>query len=446
MENNNINNAAETMSAAPAEAEKEALQENAQENVEAFDVSDDTVAVGKKKLSDRDVIAHTAAMWKYNPVPESPEPYPESISGFAASAGFSVTAASVRGKKHKHDGSNRDDSFAFEIIDGMAVAAVSDGAGSKAFSRIGAKAACEAVIKYSKIRLGAIKRDFPNFRRDLGGDIGSADFGKVCSQIAEMLRGSCAEAFAAVEAASEKRLKNPEFEAALDRKPELKDFSCTLLAAVFIPVETKNGREYLTASIQVGDGMIAAVDENAEVKNALIVLGDADSGSFAGETEFITSEQFRNPESLMSRTKVRRGKLTSFLMMTDGVADDYYPNNPQLLRLALDLKLNGIMPVTEAEGTAESTDTAVPEPVSYPWVNDGDVLYALQYAKNVLSETGLTLEDLWKNKALQKKASLSGFGIVHEKDCAEMLTVWLDNYVERGSFDDRTLLMINTEN
>ena len=444
MENNNINNAAETMSAAPAEAEKEALQENAQENTEASDVSDDTVAVGKKKLSDRDVTAHTAAMWKYNPVPESPEPYPESRSGFAASAGFSVTAASVRGKKHKHDGSNRDDSFAFEIIDGMAVAAVSDGAGSKAFSRIGAKAACEAVIKYSKIRLGAIKRDFPNFRRDLGGDIGSTDFGKVCSQIAEMLRGSCAEAFAAVEASSEKRLKNPEFESALDRKPELKDFSCTLLAAVFIPVETANGKEYLTASIQVGDGMIAAVDENAD--SALIILGDADSGSFAGETEFITSEQFRNPESLMSRTKVRRGKLTSFLMMTDGVADDYYPNNPQLLRLALDLKLNGIMPVTEAEGTAGSADTAVPEPVSYPWVNDRDVLYALQYAKNVLSETGLTLEDLWKNKALQKRASLSGFGIVHEKDRAEMLTVWLDNYVERGSFDDRTLLMINTEN
>lgn len=444
MENNNINNNAETISAAADETKKEALQETVQESAEASDASVNNAASGKEKLSDRDVTAHTAAMWKYKPVPESPEPYPESISGFAASAGFSVTAASVRGKKHKHDGSNRDDSFAFEIIDGMAVAAVSDGAGSKAFSRIGAKAACEAVIKYSKIRLGAIKRDFPDFRKDLGGDIGSADFGKVCSQIAEMLRGSCAEAFAAVEAASEKRSEAPEFEAALDRKPELKDFSCTLLAAVFIPVETANGKEYLTASIQVGDGMIAAVDENAD--SALIILGDADSGSFAGETEFITSEQFRNPESLMSRTKVRRGKLTSFLMMTDGVADDYYPNSPQLLRLALDLKLNGIMPVTEAEGTAESADTAVPEPVSYPWVNDGDVLYALQYAKNVLSETGLTLEDFWKNKALQKKASLSGFGIVHEKDRAEMLTVWLDNYVERGSFDDRTLLMINTEN
>lgn len=435
MENNNINNAAEAMSAVPAETEKEAVQ-----------TSSDAAAVhGREKLSDRDVTAHTAAMWKYNPVPESPEPYPESINGFAVSEGFSVTAASVRGKKHKHDGSNRDDSFAFEIIDGMAIAAVSDGAGSKAFSRIGAKAACEAVIKYSKIRLEAIKRDFPDFRRDLGGDIGSAEFGKVCSKIAGMLRDSCAEAFAAVESASEKRSENPEFEAAVNRKPELKDFSCTLLAAVFVPVETKSGREYLTASVQVGDGMIAAVDENAEVKNALIILGDADSGSFAGETEFITSEQFRNPESLMSRTKVRRGRLTSFLMMTDGVADDYYPNNPQLLRLALDLKLNGIMPAAGTEDTVENTDTAVPEPVSYPWVNDGDVLYALQYAKNVLSETSLTLEDLWKNKALQKKASLQEFGIVHEKNRAEMLTIWLDNYVERGSFDDRTLLMINIE-
>lgn len=448
MENNNINNAANTaeeMSAVPDEAAKEAVQETAPETETAFDASDGNGAPDRKKLSDRDVTAHTAAMWKYKPVPESPEPYPESVSGSASDGGFSVTAASVRGKKHKHDGSNRDDSFAFEIVDDMAIAAVSDGAGSKAFSRIGAKAACEAVIKYSKIRLEAIKRDFPDFRRNLGGDIGSADFGNMCSQIAEMLRGSCAEAFAAVEAAAEKREKNSEFEAAVGRKPELKDFSCTLLAAAFIPVETKNGREYLTASIQVGDGMIAAIDESAEAQNALIILGDADSGSFAGETEFITSEQFRNPESLMSRTKVRRGRLTSFLMMTDGVADDYYPNNPQLLRLALDLKLNGIMPAGK-KVDAGSADTAVPEPVSYPWVNDGDVLYALQYTKNVLSETGLTLGDFWKNKALQKKASLSEFGIVHEKDRAEMLTIWLDNYVERGSFDDRTLLMINTEN
>ncbi|MBQ8786813.1 MAG: protein phosphatase 2C domain-containing protein [Oscillospiraceae bacterium] len=391
------------------------------------------------KLSDNDVTAHTAAMWKYNPVPESPEPYPEASCSSADENGFEVLAAAVRGKKHKHDGTNCDDNYAFEILDDTVVAAVSDGAGSKLFSRIGAKAACEAVVKYFKARLSAIKRDNPNYLEILSLPLDNADFGALCSQIAAMLRDSYAEAFAAVEAAYEKRKDYPEFEEAAGRKPELKDFSCTLLASVVIPVETANGREYLTASIQLGDGMIAAVDEKAE--NPLILLGTADGGSFAGETEFLTSEAFRSTESLMSRTKIRRGKLSFLMLMTDGVADDYYPNNPQLLRLALDLKLNNILDIAEPELI---TDVTVPQPVEYPWVNDGDVKYSLQYAKNVLAEADMTLEQLWADKHAQKKASLASFDIVYDKDKAEMLKIWLDNYVERGSFDDRTLLIINT--
>ena len=241
MDNNTNKIPAETAAEIPAEEEKAAAEASA-----------DPAASGKEKLSDSDVTAHTAAMWKYNPVPESPEPYPESICRAYSAGRFSVTAASVRGKKHKHDGSNRDDSFAFEIADDILIAAVSDGAGSKPFSRIGAKVSCEAVIKYAKIRLEAIKRDFPDFRKDLGGALNSGGFGAVCSQIAGMLRDSCAEAFAAVEAALEKRVDDPAFEAAVGRKPELKDFSCTLLVTVIIPVETQNGREYLTASIQLG--------------------------------------------------------------------------------------------------------------------------------------------------------------------------------------------------
>ncbi len=395
-----------------------------------------------EKLTDKDVTAHTASMWKYNPVPESPEPFPETVCMESSESGFTVTAASVRGKKHKHEGSNRDDSFAYEFVDGAVIAAVSDGAGSKPFSRIGAKAACEAVIKYVKIRLEAIKRDNPNYRADMGKALDSPEFGAVCSSVAEMLRGGFAEAFAAVERAFEKRKELPEFEKAVGRKPELKDFSCTLLAAAVFPVGTENGSEYLTASIQLGDGMIAAADDNADFSGALIILGAADSGSFAGETEFITSEQFRSPESLMSRTKIRRGRLTSLMMMTDGVADDYYPNDPQLLRLALDLKLNGIADIGETEIPA---DIAVPEPSAYPWVNDGDIRYALQYSKNVIAETGITLPELWENKGLQKKASLAAFDTVHEKNRSEMLGIWLDNYVERGSFDDRTLLLVTAE-
>ncbi len=391
------------------------------------------------KLSDNDVTARTAAMWKYNPVPDSPEPYPESASRSEQSGEFSVIAASVRGKKHKHEGTNCDDSFAFDFADGCVIAAVSDGAGSKPFSRIGAKSACEAVIKYIKMRLEAIKRDVPNYREILALPLDNSDFGAMCGRIAEMLRDSFSEAYAAVESACEKRVERPEFEHTAGRKPQISDFSCTLLVSIVIPVDTDGGREYLSASIQLGDGMISAIDEKAQ--SPLIILGAADSGGFSGETEFLTSERLRSAESLMNRTKIRRGKLSCLMMMTDGVADDYYPNNPQLLRLVLDMKMNGIF---VAEECGES-DASVPEPVAYPWVNDGDVKFALQYAKNVMGETGLTLEQLWADKALQKKASLESFGIVHDRDSAEMLKIWLDNYVERGSFDDRTLLAISAE-
>lgn len=415
--------------------------ENNNNNTEA---SENTLENADETLTDRDVTAHTAAMWKYNPVPDSPEPYPEFSCEAKSDENFDVIAAAVRGKKHKHDGTNCDDCFAFDIEKGVLIAAAADGAGSKPFSRIGARAACDAVIKYAKARLAAIERSTPNYREALGKPFEDAEFSEVCSELAGLLRDSFTEAFAAVDAAFEKRKDIAEFEEAIGRKLELKDFSSTLLMTVAIPVETENGREYFTAAIQLGDGMIAAVDENAEFENALIIMGGADSGSFAGETEFITSEQMRTSDSLKSRTKIRRGKMTSLMLMTDGVADDYYPNNPQLLKLVLDLKLNGIMDIND-NGISFMDEVKIPDPVAYPWVNDGDVKYALQYAKNIIAEGRFDLKGLWQRPDVQRRASLGAFEIVHEKERQEMLKLWLDNYVERGSFDDRTLVIINAK-
>ena len=132
--------------------------------------------------------------------------------------------------------------------------------------------------------------------------------------------------------------------------------------------------------------------------------------------------------------------MSHLLLMTDGVADDYYPNDPQLLSLFIDLKLNGIIPF-DGE-IPESRVENIPEPVAYPWVNDSDVKYALQYSENVMAAQGITLEQFRENKTLQKQASLAAFGISHEKNTAEMLKIWLDNYVKRGSFDDRTLFLL----
>ena len=49
------------------------------------------------------------------------------------------------------------------------------------------------------------------------------------------------------------------------------------------------------------------------------------------------------------------------MLMSDGVADDYFPAQPQMKRLCLDLMLNGIIPMPG--GKAEPLP---PEPVRFP--------------------------------------------------------------------------------
>ncbi len=130
--------------------------------------------------------------------------------------------------------------------------------------------------------------------------------------------------------------------------------------------------------------------------------------------------------------------------MTDGVADDYFPNSPQLLRLVLDLELNGVLKTPERSDEKGAASDSIPEPVCYPWVNDNQKLVAVQYASKLIETFNCTLEELWNNNSLLCLASLESFGTELPEKSSERLQRWLDNYVERGSFDDRTLLIINT--
>lgn len=403
----------------------------------------------KEVLSDYDITSHTAAMWKYNVIPDKPEPYPEYLSRYEKNEYAEVIAARVRGKKHKHEGTNCDDWFDFKFTENSVIAVVSDGAGSKPLSRIGAKASCEAVISCLERGLKTLFEKSGGIIDALGMPLDKPEFTSACAKLAALMQESSGEAFNAVENAYLSRRDSAELLEYLGRVPELRDFSATLLAAVVVPVKVNDHNEHIVISIQLGDGMIASINADAEYSDALRVLGNADSGSFAGETEFLTSSQLRSQESLMNRTKIQRRKISSVLLMTDGVADDYYPNNPQLLKLYLDLRLNDIL---ESKGGKQLTEvnrpyaSLIPRPVSYPWVNDGDISYALQYAGNILDKTGLSLEKIWGKdmEDILSIASLKSFDIVHESnDKSEMLSVWLDNYSQRGSFDDRTLVIIN---
>ena len=134
---------------APAKEESPDKDKTAQE-VEEQPNSDKpklVAAESKKGLTNKEVTDHTASLWKYLPIPtDEPEPAPEYLQCDTTLPGGRVIAARVRGKKHKHEGTNCDDWFEIANVDDVTFIAVSDGAGSKKFSRIGARESCKASV------------------------------------------------------------------------------------------------------------------------------------------------------------------------------------------------------------------------------------------------------------------------------------------------------------
>ena len=404
-----------------------------------------------KPLADEAVTGHTAGLWKYMPVPnDEPEAMPEYVHRFARFPGGDVIAARVRGKKHKHEGTNCDDWYETANFGEIIFVAVSDGAGSKKFSRIGARESCKAAVGYLAT---AFKREYakkPQIEEALGRELSDPKCMEACGVLAGIVQQSVIKAAESVEAAYYSRAADPAYEAVLKREPEFKDFSGTLLVAVLVPVG-KGAKEHLAISCQVGDGMIALLNTRGEFASSLKLMGVADSGEFSGETDFLTSPQMKNIHTLQTRTKISRSEADLVMVMSDGVADDYFPNEKELYRLYYDLVINGIIEGKKT-GAKEAFPVPrqlkilkkLPDPLAYPWVNDQQVKVPVQYTKRVCQSVGFTLEDIWNAPWILELARLE---LKEEEenqiaDPSERLKIWLDNYVERGSFDDRTLVLV----
>lgn len=389
-------------------------------------------------LSDETVLEHTASMWKYNPInKDEPKSHSEScIKNLNVPKG-KLYGARVRGKKHKHEGTNCDDWFEIDNIDDWILIAVSDGAGSKKFSRLGAKQACQTSIAYIKSEFTKIKDN--TIIDNLSLPVTDNNFSKTCSMLASIVQKSVISAFDSVEALFLMYKDNKQFSDILNRKLEFKDFSCTLLILVAIPIQINSELQYLTISCQIGDGMLASININENLDKSLKLLGQADSGDFSGETEFLNCIDMKKINNLMNRTKISRGVVSCIMVMTDGVSDDYYPNNPQLLRLYLDLILNGIIDTNFDTSNIDSDlIQKIPKPVSYPWIDNPSVTVPIYYIDKIMETANLSLEQLWTNKS-----TLYSIKLNEENKTEEALKVWLDNYTQRGSFDDRTLVIFN---
>ncbi len=397
-------------------------------------------------LSNEAVTDYTAGMWKYLPVPENePEPAPEYRNSFLKLPGCVVTAARVRGKKHKHEGSNCDDWYAVGNCGEITFLAVSDGAGSKKYSRIGARESCETAVRFLEEAFEELLNRSPELYENISRDLADPAFKKSAGEMAALVQQAVREAFRAVEAAYGSRCSDPDFSEALGRQPELKDFSGTLLLAIVVPVHPET-KEHLVISCQIGDGMVFVMNSKGSFSNSLRLLGVPDSGAFSGETDFLTSPQMRTAETLQRRTRAYRGIVDTVMLMSDGVADDYFPNETEMRRLYFDLVLNGVIESGRPEkNLSDAQDRRlykkIPEPLEYPWVNDRSVRVKIQYTRRVQEMTGATLEDLWDDPRLLDLAMIDLDGDKLPENPAERLQIWLDNYVERGSFDDRSLVI-----
>ncbi len=389
----------------------------------------------EQTLTDREVMQHTASMWKYKPIDDPTGlTHDENHASFLSCPFGEIIAARARGKKHKHDGTNCDDWYELHASEDFLAAVVSDGAGSKALSRLGAKACCESARNYLRTELSLLLSD-GSLKRSLAAELSSEEFMTACGRVAEVIRGAAKCAFDNVIKQLKSVYNDEKVVKALGRNPELSDLYCTFLAAAAIPLNVSGRRENLVISVQIGDGCICALNSKTTSEDCLRLLGVADSGAFSGETEFL-SERTSDEASVASRTRISRGVSDFVLLMSDGVADDYYPAAPMMKRLYLDLCLNGAIRMM---GIVPKK--LPPAPISFPAVSESGESISLQYAKQLITED-CDVDELWNRRGSLKCHSLEAYGISHGSTPHQRLLAWLDNYNERGSFDDRTIAVI----
>ncbi|HYH69667.1 MAG TPA: PP2C family serine/threonine-protein phosphatase [Urbifossiella sp.] len=239
------------------------------------------------------------AEWKVLEPDERTDPVPhEAFEAGPAQPGWEVVAASVRGKLHAHKGQWREDSYKWATADGWTILAVSDGAGSARLSRVGSRLACDtAVSRLQKLLAGYAVAP-------AAGQPADADL----QRVREFLRSAADQARLAV------------LHEARARSAPIKDFSATLLLAVVAPWADR----HLVAVLQAGDGAVGVMATDG-VKR----LGVSDHGEYSSETRFLTTPGMELEYSNRVVFSLPAG-LRAVALMSDGVSDDFYPEDKRL--------------------------------------------------------------------------------------------------------------------
>ena len=398
------------------------------------------------------------ANWKYRDVSEGLDKHEESECRLGVSPeGLKIIGARVRGKKHKHEGTNCDDWFELSESGRWTIIAVADGAGSRLFSRVGTKVACEAAVKRLAGLLGDCSVEKLNmwsmdtFRRDRKkGTFVENDLEVIQKALHQAMR----TAYGAIRREVIARAQLMEYNQFLERDLEVNDLSTTLLLAVHTTIRHHDEGYSLVLTCQVGDGMLAAVDH----KGALQLLGVPDNGDFSGETEFLTSQGKLKRNNLSRKTSAFFSPLRALMVMTDGVADDYFPHDPGMLQLYGDLVLNQIvdLPKLDEDMIASGLkETKLPTLEDVAHVDfhvlgqritpNGIQMPRLHSVAAYAEALGVPITEVVASFPLLS-AGARQEPVFDVDRPEEKLQLWLDSYYVRGSFDDRTLVVLYREN
>jgi hypothetical protein len=403
------------------------------------------------------VAPRVAAQWKYVPVPDGPDKHEEFDCRSAVSPeGLRVIGARVRGVSHKHEGINCDDWFELEVSGPWTIIAVSDGAGSHQFSRVGARVSCQAAVAQLATTLKEHKlkpRDqwsSTTLKRDeTNGVFAEADLEFVQGALHQALWASSR----AVEAAATERADSSEHERLLGRQLVLNDLSATLLLAVHTTVRYKNTDYSFVLTCQIGDGMLAAVDR----RGTLQLLGRPDKGDFRGQTDFLTNKGKLDKEHLWRKTLGFFGPLQAFMVMTDGIADIYCPDDPGMLRLYGDLVLNQVVNI---RGLSIDEMVAALAHTRLPTLDDvakagfhsqmkaitanGPRAVRMRSVASYAEKLGMPLAEVVASPALLLAGVRAGHTFADHSPEARLQS-WLDTYEVPGERDDRTLVILHQE-
>jgi serine/threonine protein phosphatase PrpC len=260
-------------------------------------------------------IADPRSLWK-NIISDSTERFhkPDQNSISCSTHSASLIGTSVRGRSHAHKGIHRDDDLQLYChpSSDWNVLCVTDGAGSCKYSRQGAFLASSKSVSSLRETLNGhygleLEKAFTVFESEKN----EVNHRKLQEVYQHTIVKSVFDAVKAIQETVDQNSAD-----------SFKDFSTTLLLAAHKPVPGG----HLVLSFWVGDGGVVIYEKNKKV----ILLGDPDSGEFAGQTRFLDKKLIASGE-VYNRIRIEKvPSMTAIILATDGITDAWFDNEKQL--------------------------------------------------------------------------------------------------------------------